>query len=343
MAIYFTRRSFFQGAAGAALAMPGVLRAQPAKSMRSVVCLTDWLHQGPNMGFAVAHAKGFYTDVGLDVTLNQGKGSGNTAQVVASKAVQFGFADGYVVGNSISKGMKLKMVGAVFRKNPAAAIVLEESAIKMPADLVGKTIGISTGTAQFQQWPAFVKGAKLPLDEIRVINVDAAGATPALVAGKVDAIAGFAQGWVPSIEIRGNKKVRMFWYADQGVTTMSNGIIVHQDMLQEPDVVRAFVRASLRGFLYGRSHPDEMVQIIKKYQEASDPAITLREAQLSWSTWVTPTTGNKPLGWMPEEDWKATVATLKAYGGVTEPLEASEIYTNEFVPPEPEFIPPQSA
>jgi hypothetical protein len=35
MAIYFRRRNFFQGGAGAALAMPGVLRAQPAKSMRS--------------------------------------------------------------------------------------------------------------------------------------------------------------------------------------------------------------------------------------------------------------------------------------------------------------------
>jgi NitT/TauT family transport system substrate-binding protein len=58
---------------------------------------------------------------------------------------------------------------------------------------------------------------------------------------------------------------------------------------------------------------------------------------------VTPNTANKPLGWMSPKDWAATVDVLKAYGGVTTPLEASELYTNEFVPTEAEFIPPQSA
>jgi NitT/TauT family transport system substrate-binding protein len=102
------------------------------------------------------------------------------------------------------------------------------------------------------------------------------------------------------------------------------------------------VRASVKGFLYGRAHPDEMAQIVKKAQEASDIAITVREAQLSWSTWVTPTTANKPLGWMAAEDWNATVAALKAYGGVTTPLETGDLYSNEFVPTEAEFIPPQN-
>jgi NitT/TauT family transport system substrate-binding protein len=97
------------------------------------------------------------------------------------------------------------------------------------------------------------------------------------------------------------------------------------------------------GFLYGRAHPDELTQIVKKYSETTDMAITLREAQLSWNTWVTPTTANKPLGWMAAEDWASTVAVLKAYGGVTTPLEAAELFTNDFVPTEAEFIPPQSA
>ena len=334
-----SRRSFLAISAGAAVAAPRILRAQ---SPRQVTCLTDWLHQGPNNGFAVAKEKGFYAELDLDVTLNQGKGSGSTAQVVANKASTFGFADGYVVGNSVSKGMNLTMVGAVFRRTPTAVIVLEESSIKEPKDLVSKTVGIPTGSAQFQQWPAFLQGAGLSNAQIRVVNVDAAGAAPALINGKVDAIAGFAQGWVPSIEIRGNKKTRLFWYADYGVNAVSNGIIVHQDTLAEKQLVRDFVRATLKGFLYGRQHVDEMAQIIKKYQEASDPAITKREAELSWSTWVTPTTKDKPLGWMAAEDWVATVDTLKKYGGLTSDLNPSQLYTNEFVPTEAEFIPPQN-
>ncbi|MEH2482300.1 NitT/TauT family transport system substrate-binding protein [Nitrobacteraceae bacterium AZCC 2146] len=326
-----------------ALSMPSIVRAQSLKPLRPVSLLTDWVHQGPNAGFIVAKEKGFFTEAGLDVTINQGKGSGSTAQVVASKASQFGFADGYVLGNSVSKGMKLKMVAAVYRKNPAAVIVLDTSGIKTPKDLEGKTIGIPTGSAQFQQWPAFAKGAGLDAAKVRIINVDPAGAAPALINGQVDAIAGFAQGWVPAIEIRGNKKARVFWYADYGVTAVSDGIILHEDMMKETDLISGVVRASMKGFLYGRANAEEMAGIVKKHQEASDVAITLREAQLSWSTWVTEATRNKPLGWMAESDWQATVDALKTYGGVTVPLVASDLYTNDFVPKEIEFVPPQSA
>lgn len=343
--VSLTRRGILKSSVAgvASLAMPGILRAQSTKSLRPISLQSDWIHGGPNSGFLVAREKGWYADAGYDLTINQGKGSGNTAQIVGSKAVQFGFADGYVVGNSVSKGMKLKMVAAVFRRNPAAVLVLDEFDIKSPKDLEGKTIGIATGSAQFQQFPAFVKGVGLDASKVRVINVDGAGAGPALITGKVDAIAGFAQGYIPTIEIRGKKQVRTFMYADHGVTCMSNGVIVHQDMLSEPNVIRDIVRVSMKGFLYARANPEEMAQIVKKYLEATDVAITLREAQLSWRTWVTEATANKPLGWMPEQDWKSTVEVLKAYGGVTTPLEAAELYTNEFVPTEAEFIPPQSA
>ena len=338
------RRILAAGAASAAtLAMPGLVRAQSTKPLRPISFQTDWLYQTPNSGFHVAKEKGFFAEEGFDVTITPGKGSVNTAQIVASKAAQFGFSDGFVVGNSVSKGMKLKMVGGVYRRNPAAALVLDDSDIKTPKDLEGKSVGIATGSAQFQQWPAFMKGAGLDASKVRVVNVDAAGAGPALITGQVAAIAGFAQGYIPSIELRGNKKVRPFYYADYGVVCMSNGIIVHQDMLSEPEVIRAIVRAAMRGFLYARANPEEMVQIVRKYQESIDPAIALREAQLSWRTWVTPTTAGKPLGWMAPEDWESTVSVLKAYGGVTTPLEAKDIYTNEFVPTGAEFIPPQSA
>ena len=136
-------------------------------------------------------------------------------------------------------------------------------------------------------------------------NVDPAGAPPALVTGQFSAIAGYAQGQVPSVEIRGNKKTRIFWYADCGVIAVSNGIVVHNDLIKEdPALIRAFVSASIKGFLYGRQHPDEMVAIIRKFSQAVDPTIARREAELSWDTWVTPNTAGKPLGWMSDKDWE---------------------------------------
>jgi NitT/TauT family transport system substrate-binding protein len=337
-----SRRRFLRDAGLAvSLATVPLARAGGAHSKREVTLRLDWIYQGPNAGFMVAQEKGFYEQAGLNVEVGPGKGSGSTAQLVASKATQFGFADGYVVGNGVSKGMNIRAVAGLYRRNPTAVVVLADSDIKTPKDLEGKTIAIATGSTQFQQWPAFVKGCGLDANKIRVVNIDPAGSPPALITGQVPAIAGYALGQVPSVEIRGNTKARIFWFADCGVTAVSNCIVVHNDLIkEEPELVRGFVAATLKGFLYGRRNLDEMVAIARKYSPAIEPAIARREAEMSWQTWISPNTAGKPFGWMDEKDWEETVGVLKQYGGVTTPLEAQQLYTNEFVPTGVEFIPP---
>jgi NitT/TauT family transport system substrate-binding protein len=338
-----TRRSCFHVAAAAALALLACAPAGYAQSAKRDVSLRlDWLYQGPNSGFMVAKEKGYYDEAGLNVDIGPGRGSGSTAQIVASKAAMFGFADGYVVGNSVAKDMNITMVASIFRRNPTAVVVLKDSDIKTLKDLEGKSIGISTGATQFQQWPAVVKGCNLDGNKITVINIDPAGSIPALVTGKVQAVAGYAQGHVPGIELRAKKEARVFLYADCGVDAVSNGIIVHNDLLKEdPELVRAFVKATIRGFLYTRQHPDEAAAITKKFSEAVVFEIARRELEMSWENWVTPNTAGKPLGWMSDKDWQSTVQVLKQYGGVSTPLEASVLYTNALVPTGAEFVPPQ--
>ncbi len=342
-----TRRRMIKqsGLAAGALAFfaksPAVWAASPLKPVNLTL---DWIYQGPNAGFMLAKDKGFYRDAGLDVALTPGKGSVSTAQLVASRATQFGFCDGFVIGSGVAKGMGLRSVGSIYRRNPAAVIVLADSGINVPKDLEGKNVAITAGSAQFQQWPAFLKGAGVDAAKIQVVNLDPAGVGAALISGRVPAIAGFAQGYVPTVEIRGKKPTRIFWYADYGVTVVSNSIIVHNDLLKsDPDLVKAFVTPTIKGFLYGRKNPDEAVAAVKKYLPTVDPAITRRELELSWKTWVTPNTRDKPLGWAAAADWADTVSVLKQYGGVSTPLDAHSLYTNDYVPAGAEFVPPQQA
>ena len=338
-----SRRSLIKaGVAGlTAIGMPSIVRAQSLKSSRPLSVLLDWVHNGPNSGFIVAKEKGFFADAGFDATMTQGKGSTTTCQLVASKVAQVGFADGFVVGGSVSKGMPLVMVGGVMRLNPTAIVVLEESGIKTPKDLEGKSLALIPGTTQTQQWPGFAKKAGLDISKVRPVNIDPAGGMRALLSGQVDAYAVYVSSVMGTLELVAKKNVKVFRYADHGVASVSNGIVVHRDMLSEPELVRAAVRASLSGFLYGRAHPDELGQIIKKNLESTDPQVEIRNAEWAWSCWVTPNTANKPLGWMADADWGSTVDLLKAYGGASETLEAKSLFTNEFVPTGAEFIPPQ--
>ncbi len=73
----------------AAAAAFGVTLAAPALAQQTLTPLTfqlNWTAGGPNAGFAAALGEGFYRQAGLDVTIVQGNGSGNTAQLVASAA-----------------------------------------------------------------------------------------------------------------------------------------------------------------------------------------------------------------------------------------------------------------
>ena len=114
-----SRRQFLRhaGVAAGLLAVP-LARPALAQGKRDVTFRLDWIYQGPHAGFLVAQDKGYYAKAGLNVDLGPGKGSGSTAQLVASKATQFGFSDGFVVGNSVSKGMNIRTVAAIYRRNP---------------------------------------------------------------------------------------------------------------------------------------------------------------------------------------------------------------------------------
>jgi NitT/TauT family transport system substrate-binding protein len=346
--ISMSRRDLLKKAAltagAAALPFAPYRTARAAGPLKPVAMTLDWIYEGPNLGFLVANDQGYYRDAGLDVTITAGKGSGNTAQLVANKATQIGVADGYAASNGIAKGMEIKTIASVYRGNPSAIMVLDDSPIKTPKDLEGRTLAMIAGSGQFQQWPAFVKGAGIDASKIQIVNLTPPSLGPAIINGQVDAIGGYVQSYVPIIESRGKKQVRSFWFSDYGVNVVSNGIIAHQDLIKsDPDLLRAFVPASIKGFLYARQHPDEAAATVKKYSETIDESIIKREFEVSWKTWVTPNTKGKPLGWGADADWASAIEVLKQYGGVTAPLTTSQLFINDFVPTGAEYVPPQQS
>src|SRR5437762_13799016 len=98
----------------------------------------NWMAGGPNAGFAAAVAEGYYKDAGLDVTLVQGNGSGNTAQLVANGRAQLAYADAVAVMQLIAKGAPMKVVSTVYQSNPNAVMSLKKTGIKSIKDLAGK-------------------------------------------------------------------------------------------------------------------------------------------------------------------------------------------------------------
>src|SRR3954465_16034211 len=76
------------GALAALAASTTMALAQDAVSLR-----LNWYFGGLHVPFYYGKERGFYKEEGIDLTINEGRGSANTVQVVAAGSDTFGLAD----------------------------------------------------------------------------------------------------------------------------------------------------------------------------------------------------------------------------------------------------------
>ena len=150
----------------------------------------NWMAGGPNAGFAAAVAEGYYKEAGLDVTLVQGNGSGNTAQLVANGRAQLAYADAVAVSQLIAKGAPMKLIATIYQSNPNAVMSLKKTGIKSVKDLAGKKVGVPSGSSQTTMLPLLLKSNNLKESDINMIDMPVASMVPALLQGQVDAVLG---------------------------------------------------------------------------------------------------------------------------------------------------------
>ena len=102
----------------------------------------DWRFEGPAALFLHPHAKGYFSQAGLDVSIDAGSGSSGTVTRVASGTYDLGLADMAALmefhANNPDAANKPVAVMMVYNNTPAAVFALKSSGIRSPADLAGK-------------------------------------------------------------------------------------------------------------------------------------------------------------------------------------------------------------
>src|SRR6218665_1129962 len=142
--------------------------------------------------WAVAKAKGFLADEGLDVDLPLAKGSVLVIQQMVNGGAVYAQLppDGVIIANS--KGAALKFYYSFITKNPFPLAVADNSPVRTLDDLRGKKIGVySLSAVQFYTTQAIMKSRGMDKDrDYRMIDVGSgAAALAALQRGDVDALA----------------------------------------------------------------------------------------------------------------------------------------------------------
>src|SRR5207302_3327243 len=154
-------RSFSRWLVASAVACGLALAAGAACAQTKITFQLNWVAGGANAGFAAAVAEGFYKDAGLDVTVVQGNGSANTAQLVASGRSQIAYADAVSVSQLIAKGAPMKVLSTIYQSNPNQVMALKKSGIKSIKDLAGRKVGVPSGSSQTTMLPLFLKANNL--------------------------------------------------------------------------------------------------------------------------------------------------------------------------------------
>ena len=310
-----------------------------AQSKRISVQLA-WVVGGLHAGFFVAKEKGFYASKGLDVTINRGFGSGDTAKVVATGAAQFGEVNVPTAIISRGKEIPLTIIGVIVGKAPESILSFAEKGIHKPKDVEGKTFAEASGAAIMVTWPAFAKLAGIDTNKATHIPVEAAAKPAVFFSGQVDWVPGFRPGFDEPIILRARKegkKLHFIRWEDYGWKVYGNGLVTHNDLLkQEPKTVANFLGATMDGYAYAIAHPDEALNITLK----ANPELDRESARLSLlfaiDAIMSKASKEKGLGYMEEDRMAFQIKLMSDLMKFSPPR---DVYTNQFIQKKPFTVP----
>lgn len=319
----------------AVAALAAGLGISAASAQTPVTFQLNWTAGGPNAGFAAAVGEGYYKAAGLDVTIVQGNGSGNTAQLVASGRVQLAYADAVAVSQLNAKGAPMRVVSTIYQSNPNAVNALKKTGIKSVADLKGKKIGVPAGGSQGPMLPLLLKANGLKESDMTLLNMPVAAMVPSLLQGQVDAILGSTDAYQIQLEMQG-AELDNYTFADNGVPTVATSIFASNDFIKaNPDVLKKFVAASLKGWSFALDNPAKSIEHVKKiFPDVNEKLAT---AELAAITPLFCSGGAKYIGKAEDAHWARTQTLLSEVKLLPEGQDPKNYYTNEFLPPDSEL------
>jgi NitT/TauT family transport system substrate-binding protein len=315
-------------------AIAATLRSAPALANDQVTLRLDWTLNGSHLPFVWALAKGYYADEGIDVKILEGRGSGNTAQLVGAKTDTFGEADASRTALARGQGAPLKVVASFIQRSEGAFMSYASSGINKPEDLIGKTVGTSEGSSSTVLFHAMLKALGIPESKVHIVSVASTAKVASLLQHRVDAVTGLlGDECVEVKEQSPGEKVNCMMVADFGINALGVGIMANDATIKDnPGLVRRFVRASVKGWVEALKNPAEAAQIGKKYFPLANAKLLQEKLESIAPLIHTPNSVGHPLGWMADEDWRNTIAMLKSYMGLHSTAPVTDYYTNEFIP-----------
>jgi NitT/TauT family transport system substrate-binding protein len=322
----------------ALLTLAWLLLAGPAVAQDNddVTLLLNWYLYSEHAPFFLGEARGYFAEAGIDLEIQEGRGSGSTVQAVAAGTVEFGYADVATMIKAAAKGAPVKAVGVLLQTSPMSVMGLAEKNIRTPEDIKGKTVAVTPGDSMSQVWPLFLQKTGLSQDDFQTVSGDAQTKLNAVINDRADLLLGYLMDQNMRIYDATGKDVHVIPFAEYGVNLVSSGIITSTDMIENnPDLVRRFLAAASRSIEAATLEPEAAVDaMLASNPDAGERETLLRGLKLTIPLYHTPETVGQPPFRVTDANMADSVQMLIDYGGVEADTasDPTAFYTNEFLP-----------
>ena len=315
----------------AAAATLPLVRPAGAQTLTKASVRLKWLPQTQFAGFYLAKARGHYAAEGIDLTINPGGPNLLTENLVATGADTFGLSGGTdSVFAARDKGLPIVCVGVAHQTTPFVFVARADGPIKTLQDFRGKTVTAWFTGANYVLLGMLAQAGLKPGDF--TLQPQQVSVTP-FVDGQVDVITATVYNEYYTLVTRmGADKLHRFVPEDYGITFPRDTVITSEAVAKEkPELVRGFLRASIRGWREALREPRAAVDAVMAVAPTLDRAAQEFMLTEAGKLMVAGQGAQQGLLWIDQAAVRSAHDFLLKYDVIKKPVDLVTAYDRSFL------------
>ncbi len=309
----------------------GLLAGCGPKEAKKITVVLDWVPNTNHTGLYVAKEKGYYAAEGLDVEIIQ-PSEGGTASLIAAGQGQFGvsYQEEVTMARTAENPLPIKAIAAVIQHNTSGFASPADKNITRPKDFEGKTYGGWGSPSEEAILKAIMEKDGGDFSKLKIVNVgteDFFAATK----GEID-FEWIFEGWTGIQAKLSNVPLNYIELrkVDPSLDYYTPVIIANDSYLKEnPEIAKAFLRATTKGYEYAMSNPEESAKILVKYAPETDEKLAIASQEYLKDQYKAEAAR---WGEMKTSVWDNYTRFLLDNKLIPKNLDSSEAFTNEYLP-----------
>ena len=282
--------------------------------------------------------KGFFKDVGIDITIDRGFGSGRVPTDIAAGTYDMGQGDIGPIIRFMAQNPESDLIAVAIwgDKSLMGVTVRADSAIKTPKDFEGKTLAAPETDGGRQLFPAFAKANGIDMSKVTWMTVTSDLREPMLVQKRADGITGAVTSTSMSLKNIGMDvpQQRIMMYRDFNVELYGYCFLTTRKFLAaNPVLVRNSLKALFKSLIYANNNRNESIAVLKKIEPLTDVAIETERQAISYERMVLSDYVSKNgLSAVDPARLTRVIRTIEDAYNLPPKLTPANVYTDAFLP-----------